>query len=264
MPDLAAYDGIDSMKGTIFLKPLEYNIIADGESWRQGDKIKGSLKIKNHCTDKIELPFLKISLVVGHFKKIKTKDKKAWEILSEIMLGEKFSMGSLEEKEFFWSFELPEDCQITDKDRSVYLTFKDQDEIWPTGQLELVVNPKIVIKQFLEILENFLRFKTVQTKFSKGMVEIKMNPPTSKELSHVESLVLRMKEVDKTLDLEYIFNLHVFEIVAGNMMAQKKIKQVDQKLTSKQYHLYGDSLNQDFIISSISSVIKEATPRFLN
>lgn len=251
-----------NMKGTIFFKPLEYNIIADGERWRQGDKINGRLKIKNHSAESVEFPILKISLAVGNFKKIKSKDKRAWDYLAETTLGEKISIGASEEKEFSWNFELPEDCQITDKDRSLYLTFFDHDDIWPTFQLELVVDPKLVMLQFLEIFESFLRFKVVQTKFSKGMVEIKLNPPSSRELSHLESLVLRMKEVDKTLDLEYIFNMHVFEMVAGNMMAQKKIKQVDQKLTSKQYYIYGDSPNHDFIKMSISDVIKEGTPRF--
>jgi hypothetical protein len=116
--------------------------------------------------------------------------------------------------------------------------------------------------QFLEIIESFLRFKVVQRKFSKGMVEIKLNPPNSKELSHLESLVIRMKEVDKTLDLEYIFTTHAFEMVAGNMIAQKKTTKIDQTLTSKQYYIYGDSPNHDFIKTTISSVINKATPKF--
>lgn len=249
------------MKGTIFLKPLEYNIIADGERWRQGDKIKGTLKIKNHGNDSIELPSLKISLAVGNFKKIKSKDKKAWDSLSEISLSEKFSIAPNAEAEFSWNFQLPEDCQITDKNGSLYLTFIDRfankEDSWPTGQLELVVDPKIEMEQFLEIIQNFLRFKVVQTKFSKGMVEIKLNPPTSREMSHVESLVLRMKEMDKTLELEYIFNMHVFETVSGNIMTQKKIKQVNQLLSSTQL------LDQDFMVKAIGDVIKEGTPKFL-
>jgi hypothetical protein len=251
------------MKGTIFSKPLEYNIIADGEKWRQGDKIKGSFKIKNHGDQVIVLPVLKILLAVGNFKKVKVKDNKALDYFNEVVLGENISIAGLEDKEFFWEFLLSEDCQITDKDRSIYLAFKDHDNLWPTGLLELTIAPKLAIQQVLEIFDNFLRFKIGQIKFSKGMVEIKLNPPTSKELSHVESLVLRMKEVDKTLDIEYLFNMHVFEMVAGNLMAQKKVKQVDQKMTSKQLYIYGDSLNHDFIISSINTIIKEATPRFL-
>jgi sporulation-control protein spo0M len=254
------------MKGTTFLKPLEYNIIADGQSWHQGDKIFGKITVKNHSADKLELPFLIITLATGHFKKIKSKDKKAWESIALIALCEKYTLAASEEREFSWEFVLPEDCPITDKNGSVYLLFKDGkagEELWPTGQLELVIEPKIVVQQFLEIMENFLRFKVIQKKFSKGMVEIKLNPPTSRELSHVESLVLRMKEVDKTLDLEYIFNMNVFETVAGNVMTQKKIKQVDQRLTSKQYYSYGDFPNQDFIIKTMTDVIKEATPKFL-
>lgn len=250
------------MKSTIFLKPLEYSILADGEKWRQGDKIKGMLKIKNHSTDTINISLVKMTLALGHFKKIKTKDKKAWDSLSEITMGQTIILPASGEQDFPFEFVLPEDCQITEKDKSLFLTFKSGDELWPLGQLELVIEPKLVMLSFLDIFQNFLRFKVVQTKYSKGMVEFKLNPPNSKELSHVESLLLRMKEVDKTLELEYIFSMHVFELVAGNMMAQKKQVQLNRSLTSKQYSFYGDSLNQDFIIASISEVIKEATPKF--
>jgi hypothetical protein len=250
------------MKSTIFSKPLEYSLITDGEKWRQGDKIKGVLKIKNHSPDNVELPFVKISLAVGNFKKIKAKDKKAWDPISCTSLGEKIVIGASEEKEFSWDFQIPEDCQITEKDKTVFLTFFSTDELWPIGQLVLVIDPKLAMMQFLEIFENFLRFKIGQRKFSKGMVEIKLTPPNSKELSHVESLVLRMKEVDKVIDLEYIFTSHAFEMVAGNMIAQKKTTQVDQQLTSKQLYIYGDSLNHDFIKASIGEVIEKGTKRF--
>lgn len=251
-----------NMKGTIFLKPLEYSIIADGEKWRQGGKIKGSLKIKNHSGEKVEFASLKMALESGNFKKIKSKDKKAWGVLAKLLLGENISVAPNGEMEFSWQFDLPEDCQITDKDGSLYLTFYQKDEEWPLGQLELVVEPKLVMDQFLEIFENFLRFKVVQKKYSKGMVEIKLNPPSSRELGHIESLVLRMKEVDKTLDLEYNFNVNVFETVAGNVMTQKKTLKMNKKMTSKEYYIYGDSPNHDYIKASIDSVIKEASPKF--
>jgi hypothetical protein len=250
------------MKSTIFAKPLEYSIVADGEKWRQGDRVKGVLKIKNHAPESAELPCLKIALAIGNFKKIKLKDQKAWDSLASFSVGEKIVIDASEEKEFSFDFLLPEDCQITEKDKSIYLIFFSHEDSWPTGQLELVIDPKLVMLQFLEIMESFLRFKVVQRKFSKGMVEIKLNPPSSKELSHLESLVIRMKEVDKTLDLEYIFNTHAFEMVAGNMIAQKKTTKIDQTLTSKQYYIYGDSPNHDFIKTTISSAINKATPKF--
>lgn len=249
------------MKGTIFVKPLEYNITADGEKWLQGDKVKGLLTIKNHSNETISLDILQVSLALGNYKKVKARDKKAWENLHSKILAEKFVISSQEEKDFTWDFILAEDCPITDKNGSIYLLLNDKVDSDPIVQLELRIQPKLVMLQFLEILQTFLRFKVVQTKFSKGMVEVKLNPPSSRELSHIESLVLRMKEVNKTLDLEYNFNMQVFETVAGNMIVQKKTKQIEQKLTSKQYYVYGDSPNHEFIKSSVEAVIKEATPR---
>ncbi len=253
------------MKGLVFLKPLEFIIIADGEKWRQGDQIKGSFQIKNLGADKVDLSFLKISLAVGIFKKIKLKDKKSWNLISDLVLSESISIEPNKELIFPWKFLIPEDCQITEKDKSVFLTFNTSNseiETWPSGELEIAIEPKLIIHQFLEVIQNFLRFKIVKTKFSDGMVEVKLNPPNSKEMSHVESVVLRAREVNSILELEYTFNILVFETVAGNIMAQKKIKHVEQKLTSKECYIYGDSFNQDFVISSVGSLIKEATPKF--
>ena len=251
------------MKGTTFFKSLEYNLETIGERWRQGEKIQGILKIKNNSTEKVELPFFNISLCSGNYKKIKSKNIKAWEVLAETTLGKDILIQPLEEKEFPWNFVLPEDCRITDKDGSLYLTFLDKTYDWPTGYIELIINPKIVMLQFLEIFENFLRFKVAQTKFSKGMVEVKLKPATSREFSHVESLVIQMKEVDENLSIVYIFNLNVLEMLSGNLMAQKKIKQFEQTISSKQFYLYKDSPNQDFIIELINSVLKEIKPKFL-
>lgn len=255
------------MKGTNFLKPLEYNIIAEGEKWRQGDVILGILKIKNHGAEIIELPILKITLALGNFKKVKTKiidkTKNFFETINESVLKEKIIIQPNEELEFAWEFKIPEDCPITDKSGSAFLTYQTStEEAAPTGQLELVVEPKIIINQFLEIFKNYLRFKIGPMKSSKGMVEIKLGPPSSRELKHVESLVLRIKEVEKTLYLDYTFSLHMFETVGGNLIAQKKVKQIEQKFQAKQYYEHGDYLNQDFLIASINEAIKEITPKF--
>lgn len=251
------------MKSTIFLKPLEYNIIAEGQKWRQGDKLHGSFKIKNHGEQKIELSGLDLSLAVGNFKKIKSKDQKAWAGLEKKDIGKNISLHPAEEKEFAWDFLLPEDCAVTDNNGSLFLTFVTPDEAWPLGQLELVIEPKLVMFQFLEIMENFFRFKVGAKKFSKNMVEIKLTPPKSRELGHIEGLVLRMKEKDGVLDLEYIFTMHVLETVGTNVSTQKKVKQIDQQLKAKSYSLSKEYLDQDFVMKSINDVLKEVMPKLL-
>lgn len=250
------------MKGTIFSKPLEYNIEAVGEKWRQGDKIKGTLKVKNHGAENIELSALKVALSEGTYKKIKAKDAKGWKNLFETKLEEKFTLAAQEEKSYSFEYTLPENCLITDKNASLYLAFFDNDKM-PSGHIELVIEPKLVIAQVLEAIQSFLRFKVAQIKYTKGMVEVKLTPPSSsRELSTIDSLVLCLAEVEKNLTLSYEFNMRVLDMAGGAMQAQKKTRDFQQKFTSKQYLQY-DSLNQDFILQSINSVLNEVKPKFL-
>lgn len=251
------------MKGTVFLKPLEYSIEAVGEKWHQGDKLKGSLKIKNHSAEKIELAKLKVAVCEGHYKKIKAKDSKGWSVLEELIVAENLTINPSEEKDYSFDFKLAENCTITDKNGSLYLAFFDKEEVLPAGHIELVVEPKLVIKQVLEIFENFLRFKVKEMKSAKGMIEVKLTPPNSRELSNLDGLLLSISEVEKNLTLKYFFNLRVLNISGATMQSEKATKEIEQKFTSKQYLIYGDSINQDFIIESGKEVLNVVKAKML-
>lgn len=251
------------MKATVILKPLEYTLEAVGEKWHQGDLLKGSLKIKNHSAEKIEVPMLKVTLFEGHYKKIKAKDAKGWKSISENVFAEKFVINPSEDKEYPFEFKLSETCAITDKTGSLYLGFFDKDEAFPAGNIELVVAPKIIVKQILEIFENFLRFKVKEIKSGKGMVEVKLVPPTSRELSNVDGLVLSISEIEKNLTLKYFFNFRILNIAGATMQSEKTTKEVEQNFSSKQYLMYGDSINQDFIIQSVQEVLNGVKTKML-
>ena len=158
------------MKATIVLKPLEFSLEAFGEKWHQGDKLKGTLKIKNHSSDKLELPQLKVALCEGHYKKVKARDAKGWNCISENVLASNLTINPNEEKEYPFEFKLADNCNVTDKNGSLYLAFYDKDEANPTGNIELLVEPKVVIKEILQIIENFLRFKVKEIKSAKGVL----------------------------------------------------------------------------------------------
>jgi hypothetical protein len=250
------------MKATVILKPLEYNIETVGEKWRQGEKVKGILRVKNNGIENIELPMLKISLSSGNYKKVKAKDKKAWESLDSSILAEKILLNAGEEKNYSWEFQLAEDCRISDKDGSAYLRFLNEEDEIPAGNIELLVEPKQVMIQFLEIFDNFLRFKIGPKKYSKGMVEVKLTPPNSRELSSVEGLVLRMCEVEGQLNLEYTFNTRVLEMIGTTMSTEKKVKQFKQILNQKQYYVFG-AYEQEFILNSLNSIVDQVKPKLM-
>ena len=238
------------MKATIIQKPLEYTLEAIGEKWHQGDMLHGSLKVKNNSAEKIEVPLLKVTLFEGQYKKVKAKDKKGWKSIAENTFVEKLLLNPAEEKEYPIAFKLAENCSITDKTGSLYLGFSDHHEIIPTGNVELNVEPKIVLQQILTIIENFLRFKVKEIKSGKGVLEVKLVPPGSRELSNLDGLLLSMTEIDKNLTLKYFFNLRVLNITGATMQSEKATKEIDQIFTSKQY-----MINQDFIIQSFQTVL---------
>lgn len=250
------------MKGTVFLKPLEYSLETVGEKWHQGDKLKGVLKIKNHSSEKIELPLLKVAICEGLYKKIKAKDAKGWSTILENTLSEGMTINPSEEKEYAFEFKLNENCSVTDKNGSLYLAFFDKDEKIPAGHIELVIEPKVVIQQILQILESFLRFKVKEIKNVKGMVEVKLVPPTSRELSNVDGLLLSLSEVEKNLTMKYFFNLRVLNLAGTTMQSEKTTKEMEQKFTSKQYMIY-DSINQDFITASVQEILNGVKTKML-
>lgn len=243
------------MKVTTIQKPLEYTIEAMGEKWRQGDKLKGTLKIKNHGAEKIVLPLVKVNLCEGHYKKVKARDVKGWISLETQNFPENLVINPSEENTYAFDFKLAENCSVTDKNGSLYLTFFDKEETWPTGNIELVIEPKVVIKEVLQILENFLRFKVKEIKSGKGVLEVKLVPPSSRELSNLDGLTLSISEVDKNLSFKYFFNLRSLDLASATMQVEKKTKEVVQTFNSKQYLIYGDSINQDFIIESVKGVL---------
>ena len=243
------------MKALVFLNSLEYTLEAFGEKWHQGDSLKGSLKIKNNSSEKVEIDNLKVALCQGLYKKIKIKDPKGLNIVSEKNLSETRIINPMEECVYPFEFKLSENCSISDKSGSLHLAFFDKDEKVPSGHIELFIEPKVVIQQILQILENFLRFKVKEIKYNNELIEVKLIPPNSRELSNVDKLQLSISEIEKNLTLKYFFNLRVLNISGATMQSEKTTKEIQQNFNSKEYMIYGDSINQDFIIAAFQEVL---------
>ena len=129
--------------------------------------------------------------------------------------------------------------------------------------IELKVEQKLVTKQILEILENFMRFKVKEIKNEKNKVDIKLIAPASREMSNIESLILNISEIEKNLHIHYTFNLKSLDLASPTMQVEKKVKKAEQVFTSKQYLFYGDSINQDFIVESFKSVLETVKTKIL-
>ncbi len=94
------------MKGTLFNKPLELTLDIAGESWPQGQLVKGSFSIKNHGKEQIDLSGYGVNLVYTEAKKLKSKDLKGIQSITHKNFGNDIKLAPGERIDLPWEFAL--------------------------------------------------------------------------------------------------------------------------------------------------------------
>jgi len=237
------------MKSVFFEKPLEFTINISGESWKQGENISGTLSVKNHSTEVSNHDDYGVFLCVGDNKKIKKKDEKSFTILNETLFGES--------KELTFSYDLDTNCPITEKSGGIYIVCGRRDELLLGQHLALQVSPSKVISSFIEVIENFLRFKVKSIKTKKGSLEATIAVPTTKDYSKIMQFKLGFSSNEGKLILKYQFKIKSISFEGGFTSTKDSKQEFTQEFSPKDYLSYGDSLNQDFVIGKLNEIIDQ-------
>ncbi len=242
------------MKAVLFDKPLEYNLHIEGESWKQGEKIKGNIKVKNHINDKLTLQNFNAFLAIGDIKKIKNKDNKGYKIINIIDYNPTINLDPTSETSLDFEFQLETNCEITQKNSSLYIICGSKENLANSIQLQLNILPIDTISSYFEILENFYRFKVKSLKNKKDYIEATIQTPNTKELGGVQKCSLLIKVNNKNLELVYQYKLKKLSYENGSVETKDINLDIDQILEPKQYEMYG-APNQDGIRKSIDEMI---------
>lgn len=241
------------MKGTFFSKPIEWNIETIGESWQQGEFIRGILRVKNHGLNDNELSNSGVALSYAEIKKVQSRSEGALKIEQELTFPTA-RLAAGEEAQVEFSFQIDSNAPITDKKGSYYLTFgKDfKEEI-----LQVKVEPKGLFTKVSKLLDTFHRFKFKEFKASKKGVEFKFIPPTSREMANLDTLLLTFS-MDKD-SLIMSFDFHVKKLNTSSVVTKinKESVNIQKILSPKEYSLGKDLINQDEILKAIDSAISE-------
>ncbi len=236
------------MKSTYFSKPLEFSIEVIGESWKQGDSISGSVEVKNHSGEDIDLTQYGLFLCIADIKKVQKKDMKGVEILQEC---------SIENSHQEFNFTLDENCPITQKSSGPYLICAKKDELLDGHFLALNVVPSELVSNILEVIENFMRFKVKSLKPKKGSLEAVITLPTSKDFVSISQFKLNLIKEQDNLKLDYFFKVKKVCFDGGVTSTKDETKKFSTTLTPKEYLIYGSSLNQDKIVEKVNSILNE-------
>lgn len=240
------------MKGTFFQKPLEWNIETAGESWQQGDVLKGTLRVKNHGTEKVNLNQSGVALAVADIKKVQTRTEGALKTEKSFDLATELNPGA--ETSLDFTFEIGANSPVTDKKSSYYLSYGKN---FSESQLQVKVEPKALFLKVVGLLDTFHRFKQKEFKAAKKGVEFKLIPPTSREMANIESLLLTFSMQDQNLAMKFDFQVKKLDTSSVTTKINKESVTVEKSLSPKEYSLGRDMINQDQLLKTIESVLAE-------
>ena len=266
------------MKGTVFQRPLEFNLQVEGETWAQGDVIKGVLVVKNHGNEPASLADVRVRLALGKLSKVRQKVSDAFKIVStaaivrqgaEAPVDRTFIMdpnGVVQpggEASFEWKFQTDRNCPITDNLSSLFLVYGRGEATDVLGALQLAVQPHSLIRMYLDALNIEFRFIPKGQKASKGRVEAKFDPPSSQNYASLESAVLFFRFEGENLVIDYVFNVKKIEANAASFEVQKKAKELTHTITPRQYLNSSGQVDHGCLEESIKDALSTVAAKIL-
>lgn len=241
------------MKGTFFNKPLEWNIETTGESWQQGETLKGTLRVKNHGTESLDLSHSGVGLAHADIKKVHSRSEGALRPEATITFSEKeLSPGA--EAQLDFSFPISANGAVTDKKSSYYLCFGRN---FVESQLQVKVEPKALFSKIIGLMDTFQRFKVKEVKATKKGVEFKLLPPTSREMANIDTLLLTFSMEEENLSMKFDFQVKKLDTSSVTTKVNKESVSLQRTLSPKEYGLGRDMINQEHLLKTLESVLAE-------
>lgn len=241
------------MKGTFFSKPLEWNIETNGESWQQGDTLKGVLRLKNHGSEAFPLQDCGVCLAHAEIKKVHSRAEGALKATDKHSFSEQEipANGSVE---LPFTFVISPNGAVTDKKSSYYLGFGKN---FIEGQLQVKVEPKLLYSKIIGLMDTFQRFKLKEYKAVKTGIEFKLIPPTARDMANIESLLLTFSMDGEELNMKFDFQVKKLDTSTSSTKINKESVAIQKTLSQKEYSLGRDMINQDQLLKALESVISE-------
>lgn len=227
------------MKGIFFEPPFESRLDIAGEEFYQGDTISCALTVKNRAQSPERIDAIRLELALGDFKSVKAKLPDAFVAVADANLAPPSELLADGSCSFTSSFVLEKNCDITDKNQSLFVLFGPRRNSSSGGQLQLNVLPHKHIISLFEVFGSSFQFVLKNTKSSKGWVVAKFKPSSAKRFNRLDELTLSVQFQGETLSLKYSFKKKALEATPDTITVKKQAQTFDQRLTTADYLLGG-------------------------
>lgn len=252
------------MKGIYFQKPLESILKVDGETWRQGDSVSGTLEIRNHGSEPVAPSQAHVMLTRGELKKVRAKDAAAFQVIQSVKVGNDSMIAPGATASFPWTVSTDRNGPVTDSMASPFLLYGVGESPETLGQLQLTFEPHELLQEFIKSFSVGFRFVLKSRRSSKGgWVEFKLDPPDSKAFSTLELLVLSARFDGEAVDLEYEFQLKKIEATVAGTHVKKLKKQFEQRLEPHQLRVPSGRINYEQMEAGIGEALQQVESKIL-
>ncbi|MFM1848815.1 MAG: hypothetical protein RL417_2289 [Pseudomonadota bacterium] len=220
------------MKGAFLHNQMQFQLEVKAESAVQGDVLPCTLSVKNLGGASQSLAGACLELCAGDPKKLK-ESPAAYEVVATGVLELPSTAAPQGTAAASCVFTLDKNCTVSEKSKTLFFRYGLTDG--GMGELPVTVLPHPHIQKVAEILESAFQFVVKGTKSSKGWVDIKFKPSSSRRYSFVNELVLGARFEGSELVLNFKFNVKKFESSQANVAVSRSKTEVEKRLEEKSY-----------------------------
>ena len=251
------------MRSVYIQQPLEYQIDVEGESWNQGEVVKGQIRIRNMSSKTVAVKTSQIILAHGLKKAFKEGTMVPWEVLEKQVVAQDIALQAGSELTFGWNFNLSTDCPITDKQGGLYLLFGGDEALTEGGRLNLQINLHPILQNYLQTFTTQFRFLEKYQKRKSEWTEVKLIPPDSREYPNMDYVLCFLRIHDEQLEAHYRFKMSGLGRTGEKMTVTKKNRELEQSIPQEKYLQPGGFPNRACFRENIDQALNIARPEVI-
>ena len=251
------------MRSVYIQQPLEYQIDVEGESWNQGEVVKGQIRIRNMSSNTVAVKTSQIILAHGLKKVFKEGTMVPWEVLEKQVVAQDIALQAGSELTFGWNFNLSTDCPITDKQGGLYLLFGGDEALTEGGRLNLQINLHPILQNYLQTFTTQFRFLEKYQKRKSELTEVKLIPPDSREYPNMDYVLCFLRIHDEQLEAHYRFKMSGLGRTGEKMTVTKKNREIEQSIPQGKYLQPGGFPNRACFRENIDQALNIARPEVI-
>jgi hypothetical protein len=251
------------MRSVYIQQPLEYQIDVEGESWNQGEVVKGQIRIRNMSSKTVAVKTSQIILAHGLKKAFKEGTMVPWEVLEKQVVAQDIALQAGSDLTFGWNFNLSTDCPITDKQGGLYLLFGGDEALTEGGRLNLQINLHPILQNYLQTFTTQFRFLEKYQKRKSELTEVKLIPPDSREYPNMDYVLCFLRIHDEQLEAHYQFKMSGLGRTGEKMTVTKKNREIEQSIPQGKYLQPGGFPNRACFRENIDQALNIARPEVI-